>query len=200
MKLTIIPDEGAREATSGIDAIARLYSAWRTELREWGNLEMDAENHQIGMSMQTTAQRLIMALTTELAEARRERDETTKRCEVQSQAMSSAVVYLDALNGAMYECLACGAPKLDEGHREGCSLVQARDALANWEPTDTQAQLDRANAVIERVVALEAPEEPSVDDENADDLTYDMECFAWAKGYARALETVRRTILEGNGA
>ena len=60
--------------------------------------------------------------------------------------------------------------------------------------------LARANAVIERVVALEAPEEPSVDDENADDLTYDMECDAWAKGYARALETVRRTILEGNGA
>lgn len=67
---TPIPDEGAREAWEPFE---RVHEAHLKMLAEWG--EIADESEQEAHHIITSAHNLIAQLTTELAEARRERDE-----------------------------------------------------------------------------------------------------------------------------
>ena len=184
----------AREAWEPFE---RVHEAHLKMLAKWG--EIADESEQEAHHIITSAHDLIAQLTAELAEARRERDEARRKLEREEIAHEDTVDQRDEAEQAADNLAYLIAPVSEIGeHSFGNSPWE--NALENYAPQEDRTQLARANAAIKRVVALEAPEEPSVDDENADDLTYDMECDAWAKGYARALETVRRTILEGNGA
>ena len=141
--MTTPADEGAREA----------------EIQRWFGL-----NEWVELNCSSVITDRLDDLTTELAEARRERDEQRERKQVARDAFQVAV----------------------------------KDAL------DVRAQLTRANAVIERVGALS---EPNDDADNfalgqADSL--DSVGYTGPAGTIRsavnALQAIRRTILEGNGA